>query len=456
MKLLKKILIFFVFSSVVILPGFGCKKSEESIKKEAVTLNYWSVENKGQGFADLIVVFQKENPNIKINYQEISLKDFNEKFLEAMAEEKGPDIFSLPYDFFPQYKKWIVSMPSSVSIKKITTASCNKVKEEKKTFSLYGQKKFIETFFDVISNALISENKIQGVVLSLDSLALFYNKDILNSKRIISPPLTWSEFGDDVLKITEIDPEKNILLSGASLGTSNNVSSFLDIVSVLMLQTGTEMVSSDKKEVFFNEAVEKEGQKYFPGKDALRFYTDFSNPSKSTYSYNPTLAQDIEFFSQGKLAMMFGYYNQLEEIKKKSPKINLGISSLPQIEGARNPINFAQFAIELVSKKSKYQNEAWYFLNYCLEKKNLSGYLEKSKKLTSRKDLLAEQKKNLEMEVFLDQLLTAKNWYKGDYNLTKKAFSDMIDSVVQENISVEKAIIEGASGVNEALRINEL
>ena len=273
-----------LFFSLAILPGFGCKKSEESIKKEAITLNYWSVENKGQGFTDLIVAFQKENPNIKINYQEISLKDFNEKFLEAIAEEKGPDIFSLPYDFFPQYKKWTVSMPSNVPIKKITAAGCDKMKEEKKIISLYNLKKFKEDFFDVVGDALISEDKIQGVVLSLDSLALFYNKDILNSKRIISPPFTWSEFGDDVLKITEINSDKNILLSGASLGTSNNVSSFLDIVSILMLQTGTEMISTDKKEVLFNEAIEKEGQKYFPGKDALRFYTDFSNPAKLVYS----------------------------------------------------------------------------------------------------------------------------------------------------------------------------
>lgn len=454
-KLLSAVLILILFLSLTILPGLGCKKSEEKIKKEAITLNYWSMEEKGTAFKEMIASFEKENPNIKINYQEIPEKKFGEKFLEALAEEKGPDFFSIPVDLLGQYKKWISPMPEEVSIKKIVPSGRNKVKEEKKTISLYSQREFRETFFDLISDALIFENKIYGIVLSLDTLALFYNKNIFNSKGIISPPLTWKEFEETVLQITELDQEKNILLSGAGLGTSNNIPLFLDILSALMLQTGTEMVSQDKQEALFNEPIETNGRKYYSGRDALRFYTDFANSAKSVYSYNPNLPEDIELFSQEKLGMIFGYHSRLKEIREKAPKINLEISPLPQIEGTKQKVNFGTFFVELVSKKSKHQKEAWYFLKSLSEKKKLLEYLEKANKITPRKDLLKEQKKNLELEIFLDQLLTAKNWYKGDLNLTKKAFSNMIEAVVIEGISLEKAIEKGVRETNEALKIEK-
>jgi ABC-type glycerol-3-phosphate transport system substrate-binding protein len=60
----------------------------------------------------------------------------------------------------------------------------------------------------------------------MDSMVLYYNKDMFNAAGIVAPPTTWQEFQDDVKKLTLVDATGNIVRSGAAIGTAQNVSVF--------------------------------------------------------------------------------------------------------------------------------------------------------------------------------------------------------------------------------------
>jgi ABC-type glycerol-3-phosphate transport system substrate-binding protein len=213
-----------------------------------------------------------------------------------------------------------------------------------------------------------------------------------------------------------------------------------------MMQNGANMM--DNNQVLFNlvPAASRETG-YNPGLEALRFYTDFSNSGKESYAWNAGLPNSLEMFISGKLAIYFGYAYDLPTIKTQAPKLNFSIAKLPQIEG--NPptnINFANYWVEVVSKKSTHQTEAWDFIQFMAKEEQAKSYLEKTKKPTALRSLVASQRTNDEIGVFADQVLTAKSWYKGlNAPAAEDAIKEMIDAVVKNTGERIQDILDNAA-----------
>ncbi|MBI4779557.1 extracellular solute-binding protein, partial [Candidatus Falkowbacteria bacterium] len=295
------------------------------------------------------------------------------------------------------------------------------------------------------------EQKIYGLPLSVDTLAMYYNKDLFNNAGIAEPPAYWNNtFQQDVKKMTKQNDKGEIIQSGAALGGTNNIERYSDILSILMMQNGSVMMDEGGQVLFNRIPITFKDQKYNPGLEALRFYSDFSNPAKEVYSWNKELDNSLNMFTQGKLGIMFGYSYHLPTIKAQAPKLNFGITKLPQIEG-NTPVNFANYWIETVSNKSKYANEAWDFVQFAATADQVKTYLSKAKKPTALRALVNEQIDDLDIGVFAEQILTAKSWYKGaDSNAMEKIFADMIDTVlIQEKI--ENVINLAASKVQQTV-----
>ena len=65
-----------------------------------------------------------------------------------------------------------------------------------------------DLFVDVVSkDVILEDNKIYGLPLSVDTLAMFYNKDLLNNAGISEAPKYWNrEFLQTVKKIKQTRP----------------------------------------------------------------------------------------------------------------------------------------------------------------------------------------------------------------------------------------------------------
>ena len=75
--------------------------------------------------------------------------------------------------------------------------------------------------------------------------------------------------------------------------------------------------------------------------------------------WNNFMPNSLESFMAGKTAFFFGYSYHIPIIKAQAPKLNFEITQVPQIG---NPVNFANYWTETVSKKSKHVDEAWSFI----------------------------------------------------------------------------------------------
>ncbi|MGC9049044.1 MAG: extracellular solute-binding protein [Patescibacteria group bacterium] len=441
--LLKKISIFSLLLSLIILPGLRCKlfPSKEAIRRiQPVVLNWWRVTDGPDSVSEIINRFQQQYSHIAINYQQFRPEEYELALLEAWAEDRGPDIFSIPVTWLGKYKTKILPMPAKMTIgKQILTGKIKKeprvIIEEKGGLSLRDLR---NNFVDTVVNDIYQENQILGLPLYLDTLALYFNRDLLNQAKIVEPPKTWDEFINDVNLLNIFDRQGNLIQSAVALGTSNNIENAVDILSTLMLQNGTQMTSDGS--ATFN-LPSRDDPSYFPGEEALRFYTDFADPAKEIYSWNKNMPSALNAFTQNKTAFYIGYASDLAKIRDLNPKLNFDLTKLPQIKGSLKEANIANYWVETVAKKTKYPNEAWIFLMFAAENQNVKTYLDRTKRPTANRALIQSQLENIDLAPFASQVLTAQSWYRGrNWPSAEKALREMIDDVVEGRRTIKEAI----------------
>ena len=97
---------------------------------------------------------------------------------------------------------------------------------------------------------------------------------------------------------------------------------------------------------------------------ALRFYTEFSNPAKTTYSWNRSLPSSKDVFIAGDLAMYFGFASELDDIEKKSPHLNFDIAPVPQAKDAIARMTYGNMQAITVLKSSKNPTTTFYAASF--------------------------------------------------------------------------------------------
>lgn len=448
-------LTFFLLLGTLVLSGCGFKPSSGEGYK--VSLEIWGVFDDSDAYTDAINQYRNINPYIKdIQYRKLSPETYKKDLIDAFAAGKGPDIFMVRNSWRASFEDKTAPAPGT----------------------LLTEKEYRDAFADVVSSDFIgTENKIYGIPLSADSLALYYNKDIFNAAGISQAPETWDEVAEVARKLTTLDQFGTITRSGIALGTGTNINRSSDILTTMMLQRGVEPQNSSNRRVDFSQ----------PGAiEALDAYTHFSRITSPDYSWNARQHYSIDAFYEGTAAMMLNYSWQYETIRQKNAKLNIGIARLPQLH-AETPVNLANYWGYAVSKNktmdesdfaptnkstvvsAEKQNavrtfEAWQFLKFLAlqgEKKSLvltngltgttkefpiasdptKNYLEKTRKPAARRDLIAKQQDDVVLAPFAYGNLIAKNWYQGDPEAVDGIIIDMIDSVVRG----EKTLLDALS-----------
>lgn len=454
----KKIIIFGLLLVFILSAGLGCKKVDKQTEAamKPITINYWRVFDDSDAFREIIAKYQTIHPNVRINYRKLRYEEYENELLNALAEDRGPDILSIHNTWIRKYQNKLAPLPAQITM--AFPVEKGPVKKEiipelrtSKTLSLKDVK---DKYLDVVyGDVVLDDNQIYALPLSVDTLVLYYNRDLFNNTGIIEAPKYWNKtFQQNVKKLTLQDSVEGIVQSGIAMGAADNIERFSDILSVLMMQNGSVMM--DGSQVQFNVTPSAtRGNNYNPGLEALRFYIDFSNPGKEVYAWNEELQNSLTLFTSGKVAMMFGYSYHLPIIKAQAPKLNFSISSLPQIENSPIEVNFANYWVEGVSKKSKNQAAAWDFILFMSKEEQIKGYLEKTKKPTALRSLIKWQQESDELSVFANQLLTAKSWYKGkDSNAAETALAEMVSAARQNPNKLIDALNTGAAKVQQTIK----
>ena len=427
-----------------------------SLLSKPVTLSWWRVFDSEDDVKDIITAYEKLHPNITIEYRRLRLEEYEQKLLEAMAEDRGPDIFSFHNTWAGKYASRLLPMPPKITLpfQSFQGTLKKELVTELKTTLTPSFASLKDQFVDVVGEDITAS--VLGLPLALDTLALYANRGLLNQKGIPFPPKTWEEFQEQVIALTSTNAQGEILTAGAALGTALNIPRAFDILSVLMMQNGTEMANASGAVLFNKMPALLSGVKELsPGLEALIFYTNFAKPFKEVYTWDDNMPNALEAFTSGKTAFFFGYAYHRPSILAAAPKMNFIIAPLPQLSSQGEKINYANYWLEGVSQKTlfkeKYAEWAWDFILFATGEKNVVSYLNKVKKPAALRGLLPLQESDPDLKVFSSQAFTAKSWYRGKNPLAaEQAFLQTIGLSQGEGQELSQALEIGASKVQES------
>jgi len=435
---LKKYILIISFGFLLLLLlGLGIKILFKKRKTSGgpVTLTYWGLWEPEPVMEGIIAEWENKHPDIKVKYVKQDKEDYRVRLQSAFSRGDGPDIFRFHQTWVPMLRNDLAPVPKTV---------VDSLELEK-------------SYFSVVKESLQQKSQFYGVPLMVDTLALYYNKDILGSANK-SPPRTWWGLRRLAKELTVKDGTGKIQTAGVALGTTRNVDHWSDILGLMIYQNGGDPAQPN------NQLAE----------DVLSFYTIFRLEDKV---WNETLPNSTLAFATGKLAFYFGPSWRVFNLLEANPGLNFAITAVPQLpklketdwelaekgEAELTNIGWASFWVEGVWVKSKYQKEAWQFLQFLASKEGLQKlYLAESQirsfgEIYPRTDLAQTLKTEPLLAPFVDQAEIAKTWYlcsfthdAGINDRIIKYYEDAINAINQGE-QVAKVLETLDQGVRQVL-----
>lgn len=361
---------------------------------EKIDLTIWGTDDE-LAWDYAILHYQKLHPNVRIQYTELREDSYEKNLINGLAAGNGPDIFMINNRWAVKHTDKIVPMPEE----KVSTGD-------------------FSNFFPQVAefDFLSTNSRIYGLPLSIDTLALFYNRDVFDRRGVALPPKTWSEF-------TAVIPKFPVSTVAAIGGSTDSIPNAPDILELLMLQTGA--LASDK---YPSQTISSEG-----GKNALEFYSRFTNPKDSSYVWNDSFGPAIEAFAEGKVAMTFGYASDISEIKSKNPFLNFAVAPAPQVN-SEQAVNIANYWALAASSKTQNPEVAWDFIVLATtDREAASYYLASTSRPPALRSLINEHLNDSVFGVFARQALTARGFYQGDDVTVRTIFDKIIKKAISGN-----------------------
>ena len=210
----------------------------------AVEIEYWQYffEARVTAMEQLIENFEAANPDITVTMTHFPYADYRTKVAAAIPAGEGPDVVQLFYGWLNDYVEANLIQPLPTDV-----FPPDQIKSE---------------YFPMVA-AMELDGAYMALPTAVRSLALFYNKRLLEEAGIEGPPATLDELVEAGKKLTKRDGAGNVTQVGITTGMTGQDHHWFR--EVLVRQFGGEPYTDNYQTVNYdNEA----------GQKALQYYMD--------------------------------------------------------------------------------------------------------------------------------------------------------------------------------------
>lgn len=263
-------------------------------------------------------IVQEFNPKVKtyrVTYREVSENTFNQTLLEALANGTGPDLIIAPHQILLSQASRLYPFP----------------------LSSFSEKSFKTTYVDGAS-VLFSPSGALALPISVDPMVLFYNRTLFSRRGIINPPTYWNELLDMTPTLTIQNKKGEFDQSAIALGAPNTPYA-KDVLMATIAELGQTAVLKQYNDdgspfitVTANTPVTAESEIY-PLATAALFFTQFTDPTKNSYTWNQYAGNAQDMFVAERLAMYIGYAGEMNMLRARNPKADIEMAYFPQTKG---------------------------------------------------------------------------------------------------------------------------
>ena len=159
--------------TVMCLPT-GCARSSGPD-----VLPFWAMGREGEVVTELIRDFESENPDIRVQVQQLPWSAAHEKLLTAFVGRSTPDLAQLGNTWMSEFAaiRALQPLPPRLAAPASTAAALDST-----------------GFFRGIWRTNLIDGVCYGIPWYVDTRVLFYRKDLLAEAGVAAPPSTWAEW----------------------------------------------------------------------------------------------------------------------------------------------------------------------------------------------------------------------------------------------------------------------
>ena len=381
-----------------------------SASKSVGPVKIWGALDKGAFSAVLRQATESNGALSQVSYDQKDPATYEAELTDALASGTGPDLFLLRQDYAVKDQGKVAVIPISAL-----------------------SKSQFESAFIEAANPFMTQVGALGVPVFADPLVLYWNKDLLASAGFAQPPKHWDELFNMAVKITKKNDAGQILKSAIAFGEYRNVNNAKDVLATLILQAGGTITTMDSGDHLVPGLIPKGGGNGQSTETALRFYTQFADPSKANYSWNRSLRAAQEAFAAGDVGLYVGYASEYPQIARGNPNLNFAVAAIPQTRSTAGSLNTAHvyaFAAARAGKNPSAAVQAAYLLAASDNGKALTTALGIP---SARRDVANSMAHGVNTDadtndaLFSDMAIIAKSWIDPDPEKTAIIFRDMIE-----------------------------
>ena len=371
----------------------------------------------GNEFTDILRTLADSNTDLLgVSYVQKDPDTYIQQLTDALASGKGPDLFILRQDYAINQEQRVIPL----------------------SFTELPRTDFESRFSDATAPFITPDN-ILAVPILVDPLVLYWNKDMLNTAGYAKAPQYWDEVQDMAQKITKRTETGTIIKATIPFGLYRNVNNAKEILSMLVMQAGGQIVARDFEGILQAELAPQQRDVAQASLAALRFYTEFADPSKPGYTWNASLPEARKAFIAGDLALYIGLSSEKNLIKAANPNLNFAIAPVPQRRSATKSIDSGYtyaFAIPRTTKNALGALQVAYKLAAPDTATIISQRLNMP---SARRDVLAKPFTS-DLNDFNKQAILVRSWSDPDPVKTSEIFRAMIEDTVSGSLLLGEAV----------------
>jgi multiple sugar transport system substrate-binding protein len=361
-----------------------------------------------------------------VTYVEKDPATYRTDLINSMAAGQGPDLFLVSGEDLYTFSDKVLTIP----------------------YNIISQGSYQATYIDAGQLFLTSDGEL-ALPFLIDPIVMYWNRDLFASAGLSTPPVYWDEFLTIAPKITALDSGSNVKKSAVALGEWRNIPTAKEILSALFMQTGDTIVSRYANGLpNVTLGTTPDGATSNPAESALRFYTEFANPSKTSYAWNRSLPSAPDMFTSGGLGVYFGYASEYQGITERNPNLRFGVAGFPQIQGNSTRVTYGRIMGLAISRSAKNVQGALTVAQHLAGKQSvalISGALSLP---PVRRDVAVDTSNNAAAAAFVQSSLIARGWLEPS-DQVDDIFETMIESVVSGQETPSVAIADAVESMRQ-------
>ena len=274
-----------------------------------------------------------------------------------------------------------------------------------------------------------------------DTLVMYWNRDLYSNAGLARPPSKWGEFYGLTNTLGKVDADLNISQSLIGMGEGQNVNNIREILATLFLQEQNPIIGYNSLRNSYEPTIG--GNFSGPGiESALRFYTEFSNPTRSSYTWNRSLPRTDQAFLSGQLATYLGMSSEIQSLRQRNPNLNFALAEIPAVESDGNrPKSVYTRVYGLVIPRSTDNYYGAQIIAQLMARPESAELFSNAIGLTPvHRDLVSQVSDEGYKDILKRQVIYGDSFLDPNEPLTERSFRDMVENITSGRRSLNESI----------------